>query len=599
MMTDADGLLAARFAATRDTYNDADWNDVLLRRPPRRTRARALLVAAAIVAAIAVVALATPLGAAIVHGVGGFSAWLTGQPGSPVSRPEQRAFDRANSRSWLGFPVGTKLRRLVTVSDLPHGRTVDLLGFRSGSTLCLQIVVSGKTRTSTMSCAPLAELRHSISQVHPVLVDSSFGKGTKRAWYGVDRYQATAIQVTAGIAADGVRNVIVEDDSGRHTLRAESNAFLYVASDPEVGQRITHIWARTAKALVPVPFAPAPFGFGGGVTEQGEAIAGPTKVERDVRNGTIGWLDRREPRGEPLDVLLSRAEPSIIRRHAVFGRVLAPDPSLPVRLAVTLSTSRHGGKATGLCSWLIRQGGSGGGCAVRADLFAENPITADTSLMSGSDEFETVSGLASDDVSEIEAFFASGPSIQVPLADNAFIVNVPRARLPFRQRPSRDRNPHSAGHRLRRAEPRTGTRSTAPARGVLQPSERRAQRRQVDRRRALHLCPLRHRQRQRLDDGLSRGHQGRPRAPARHPRAAGAVRDGAGALGCGNSRAPLRGRHASHDRSDARFRPLRGRHSAPRERAPARRSCRARRFGQDDRLRALRQSSQLSAPRTQ
>jgi len=432
MMTDADGLLAGRFAATRDTYNDADWNDVLLRRPPRRTRARALLVAAAIVAAIAVVALATPLGAAIVHGVGGFSAWLTGQPGSPVSRPEQRAFDRANSRSWLGFPVGTKLRRLVTVSDLPHGRTVDLLGFRSGSTLCLQIVVSGKTRTSTMSCAPLAELRHSISPVHPVLVDSSFGKGTKRAWYGVDRYQATAIQVTAGIAADGVRNVIVEDDSGRHTLRAESNAFLYVASDPEVGQRITHIWARTAKALVPVPFAPAPFGFGGGVTEQGEAIAGPTKVERDVRNGTIGWLDRREPRGEPLDVLLSRAEPSIIRRHAVFGRVLAPDPSLPVRLAVTLSTSRHGGKATGLCSWLIRQGGSGGGCAVRADLFAENPITADTSLMSGSDEFETVSGLASDDVSEIEAFFASGPSIQVPLADNAFIVNVPRARLPFR-----------------------------------------------------------------------------------------------------------------------------------------------------------------------
>ena len=83
MMTDADGLLAGRFAATRDTYNDADWNDVLLRRPPRRTRARALLVAAAIVAAIAVVALATPLGAAIVHGVGGFSAWLTGQPGSP------------------------------------------------------------------------------------------------------------------------------------------------------------------------------------------------------------------------------------------------------------------------------------------------------------------------------------------------------------------------------------------------------------------------------------------------------------------------------------------------------------------------------------
>jgi hypothetical protein len=69
---------------------------------------------------------------------------------------------------------------------------------------------------------------------------------------------------------------------------------------------------------------------------------------------------------------------------------------------------------------------------VRADLFAENPITADMSLMSGSDEFETVSGLASNDVSEITAFLATGPSIPVPLADNAFIVKVPRARQPFR-----------------------------------------------------------------------------------------------------------------------------------------------------------------------
>jgi hypothetical protein len=35
-------------------------------------------------------------------------------------------------------------------------------------------------------------------------------------------------------------------------------------------------------------------------------------------------------------------------------------------------------------------------------------------------------------VSEITAFLATGPSIPVPLADNAFIVEVPRARQPFR-----------------------------------------------------------------------------------------------------------------------------------------------------------------------
>jgi hypothetical protein len=73
-----------------------------------------------------------------------------------------------------------------------------------------------------------------------------------------------------------------------------------------------------------------------------------------------------------------------------------------------------------------------GGCAVRADLFAKVPFTANMSLMSGSDEFETISGVASDDVSRIEVFFANGPSLPVPLADNAFLVAVPRGRTPFR-----------------------------------------------------------------------------------------------------------------------------------------------------------------------
>jgi hypothetical protein len=50
-MTDADGLLAARFAATRDDYDDADWSDVLRRRRLRRDkRVRALLVAVAVIA---------------------------------------------------------------------------------------------------------------------------------------------------------------------------------------------------------------------------------------------------------------------------------------------------------------------------------------------------------------------------------------------------------------------------------------------------------------------------------------------------------------------------------------------------------------------
>jgi hypothetical protein len=268
--------------------------------------------------------------------------------------------------------------------------------------------------------------------VHVVLADFGFGKGKKRAWYGIDRLEAPGMQVTAGIAADGVRSVIVEDRSGKHTVRARSNAFLYVAANPGVGQRVEHIWARTAMGLVAVPFAPAGLGFGAGLGgTAGGSIRGPREVERHVQDGTIGWLDRREARGQPLDVLPHRNR-GLVERHAVFGRVVAPEPSLPIRLALTLSTSRHGRKAIGLCSWLLQAGGMAGGCAVRADLFAKVPFTADMTLMSGSDEFELVSGLASDDVSRIDVFFARGPSLPASLADNAFVVAVPRGRTPFR-----------------------------------------------------------------------------------------------------------------------------------------------------------------------
>jgi hypothetical protein len=403
-----------------------DWSEVLNRAGSRRGgRWSAFAVAACV---IAVVAFATPLGAAIAHGLGGFSAWLSGEPGSPVSPSEQRAFDRANARTWLGFPQGTRLRRLITAGG-PAKTEVELLGFRSGSTLCLRIVVSGKTRGSKLSCAPLADLRKAGAPVRVVLVDHGFGRGTKRAWYGIDLVRAPALQVTAGIAADGVRRVVVVDDSGRHAVRAASNAFLYVAGNPDAGQRVRRISARTRKGLVTVPFRPAPFGYGGG-TAPGVAT-GPTHVERVVRNGTIGWLDRREPRGQSLEVLPGRIR-GLVRRHTVFGRVITPDPSRPVRVAITLSTSRHGGKATGLCSWLIMRSGTGGGCSIRATLFAKNPIAIELSLGGGSDEFSTISGLASDDVARIIAFLANRQTASVPLADNTYLVDIARSRFPVR-----------------------------------------------------------------------------------------------------------------------------------------------------------------------
>jgi hypothetical protein len=239
------------------------------------------------------------------------------------------------------------------------------------------------------------------------------------------------LQVTAGIVADGVEKVVVRDRSGRHVLPVTANAFLYVASTPDVGQRLISISAQTRAGLVSVPFAPAPFGFGGFAASR-KAAPGPTKVERHISGGRIGWLDKQELRGQPLSVLPSRSR-ALITRHVVFGRVIAPDPARPVRIALTLSTSRHGGRATGLCNWLIYgSGAAGGGCAVRADLFKGGPISVGSMLDSGSDQFATLSGIASDDVARIVVFLATGQTMNVPLRDNVYLVDVARAKAPVR-----------------------------------------------------------------------------------------------------------------------------------------------------------------------
>ena len=407
-----------------------DWDGVL--GLAGRRRRRVAIGAAVFATAACGILVATPLGAGIVHSLGGFSAWLTGQPGTPASPKEQRAFEQANARTWLGFPAGTELRRLATVTEPATGTTVDLLGFRAKRTLCLRVAVTGKVRGTGTSCAPVDELREAGAPVRVVLVDRGFGTGTKRAWYGTDRFRNSALQVTAGIAADGVRRVVVVDSAGRHTIRATSNAFLYVAPEPDVGQRVRRIWAETDTSRIRVPFAPAGFGFGGGSPPPHGRVPGATKVDRKVRGGTIGWLDRHEPRGQPLDVLPARSR-GLVERHVIFGRVIAPDPARPLRVAVTLSHSKHGTRPKGLCTWLFTHGGgSGGGCGVRADTFARGPITSGLSLGGGSDEFAIVTGLASDDVARIVAFLADGQKMPVPLADNVYLVEIARARMPAR-----------------------------------------------------------------------------------------------------------------------------------------------------------------------
>ena len=213
-----------------------DWEGVLAsaREAGEDARGRRLGIAVAVLLATAAVALVTPLGGAIARGLEDFTTWLTGEPGTPVAEEEQRVFDEENQRTWLGFPEGTQLRRLITrrVDDV----TVELLGFRAGtSRLCLRLIVSGALQRKALECAPLDELRREGGPVRVLITDEGVGPGDKVAWYGIHRVTTNHLRITAGVAADGVRAVVLGDRAGRHEAVVASNAFLYVADSPTSG----------------------------------------------------------------------------------------------------------------------------------------------------------------------------------------------------------------------------------------------------------------------------------------------------------------------------------------------------------------------------
>ena len=95
---------------------------------------------------------------------------------------------------------------------------------------------------------------------------------------------------------------------------------------------------------------------------------------------------------------------------------------------------RFGARAAqpSLCTYLLSAGGAGGGCSALSDPFPRGPFVSSQSLFGGGDQFATISGRATDDVSRMELFLATGARIAVPLRDNAFIVQVPRTQFPAR-----------------------------------------------------------------------------------------------------------------------------------------------------------------------
>ena len=241
------------------------WADVLRRastaseaKPLNRRRRRRLLASVALAAAALVALGASPVGGAIARGFGDFSAWLTGSPGEPASEEARSAhFDKANKRSWMGFPDGPKLRRLIVTEAA--GGTFELFGFRSGDSLCLHLTVEGIPTDVDFAtgCTPLEELRRAEAPAVVSVIDLPFGRQDVPP--NEDGFIPARAQVVFGVVADGVSGVELTTNRGgvSHAIVA-NNTFLAVTDHPPLGVLTREITVTSEDGdRLAVPFAPA------------------------------------------------------------------------------------------------------------------------------------------------------------------------------------------------------------------------------------------------------------------------------------------------------------------------------------------------------
>jgi hypothetical protein len=307
------------------------------------------------------------------------------------------------------------------------GTTFTLNGFRTGSAFCLAFSATGASVRSSVTCAPLAQLRAAREPAVVVNLDADVGD-RRTAPTRVGPLVVTHVPrayVTFGIVTVGVRRVEVAGHGRAVDALVAGNAFLAVVDRPAAAYETEHVWATTAGGeRVAIPFVGSRLGR--------RTALGPAAVQRHVRGGTIGWLVRRELRGGP--VPRSRW-PRLMRPLAgVFAREVRPDPGSLYRFVVSIGRGTlpfANGPEALVCNSLLTHGSSGTGCAPLARLFARGPLSFSVGWLGGS-QTATFSGLASDDVARIELFLADGERLRAPLADNAFFVQGSRAAFPAR-----------------------------------------------------------------------------------------------------------------------------------------------------------------------
>jgi len=410
----------------------ADWQAVLsaagVRRRSGTTRVR-IAVAVACLAAAGAVVVATPVGATLGHGFDAFTTWVSGSPGKPASHDEQRAFNRA-TRSWSGFPQGTELRQLVQTRE--GGASFALEGFRGAGSLCLRLSVSGSESARTLICPPLAALRG--SQQPAVVVAANFGVGTSRQTStGPFSFARPKFLVTFGVIADGVQRVELAHADGSTSLaRLNGDSFLAVE---QTTSPVTRAFATAGSRRVSLSLTAFSSPYGGPQTSGPQLSAqGPQDVQRVVHGGAIRWLARREPRGIPVPHTVHNIVG--VLPDVIFHREITPDPAAPERMVVSV---RPAGAAYGphlrnklqVCAEVVGGRFSASGCWPAGRLFSTAPFSFALSEQAGL-QTTTIAGLASDEVSNLTLYLATGREVSVPLHDNGYLITAAKADYPLR-----------------------------------------------------------------------------------------------------------------------------------------------------------------------
>ena len=169
-------------------------------------------------------------------------------------------------------------------------------------------------------------------------------------------------------------------------------------------------------------------------------MRGPKGIERKVKGGTIGWLERREKRGTaiPPDSLLAY---DVRYNHVVFAREIQPDPADTTRFVLALARHRGAtlqqlpghvlkpGREMICMGYYTALGGGFNGCSYASAVFARSPIG---NVETGDGQFPFLNGFVSDDVHALDLYLADGTIRKLKITDNIYNTTLSQAQFPIR-----------------------------------------------------------------------------------------------------------------------------------------------------------------------